>query len=140
MTPCIFQVNHTSGIMTSGPAVLFYVTQEADDLVIQPVEMLALDDVVTFIFYALLCRRPFLERACRWTRPRSNPGVLLLYSTWHVLTRLVMTSLPRRFLYSSISSSPPCALAFCRPLDFGTEASLSIICRETETMLSSISC
>ena len=43
--------------------------------------------------------------------------------------------------YSSISiSSPPLDWPFCREFDFGTEASLSIICRETETMLSSMSC
>ena len=43
--------------------------------------------------------------------------------------------------YSSIStSSPPDDWPFCRALGLGTEASLSIICRETETMLSSMSC
>jgi hypothetical protein len=43
--------------------------------------------------------------------------------------------------YSSISiSSTPLDWPFCREFDFGTEASLSIICRETETMLSSMSC
>lgn len=42
--------------------------------------------------------------------------------------------------YSSISTSSPFAWPLCRALGLGTEASLSIICRETETMLSSISC
>jgi hypothetical protein len=45
-------------------------------------------------------------------------------------------------IYSSISTSspPPVALPFCREFDFGTDASLSIICLETDTMLSSMSC
>lgn len=55
--------------------------------------------------------------------------------------RIVNTALGE--IYSSISSpSLPLlfALPFCREFDFGTEASLSIICRETDTMLSSMSC
>jgi uncharacterized membrane protein len=45
-------------------------------------------------------------------------------------------------IYSSISTSSLLASAFpfCREAGFGTEASLSIICRETDTMLSSMSC
>ena len=43
--------------------------------------------------------------------------------------------------YSSISSASSWhARPFCRALDFGTEASLSIICLDTDTMLSSMSC
>lgn len=63
-----------------------------------------------------------------------------LYPVLHSCAHHFVHATPYDYAYSSIASASSWhARPFCFPLDLGTEASLSIICRDTDTMLSSMS-
>lgn len=82
--------------------------------------------------YSMIC--------CLADAPGAETG-FTHYATVHSWIFSAMVRLASEEIYSSISSSSlPLACPFCREFDLGTEASLSIICRETDTMLSSMSC